>query len=192
MHDEEAGAVGAGLPVDPGEVATAWKPGALAARRHALGGEPLAALAAPAADDLAATARAHAGAEPVRAGALSLLGLVGPLQGSALAGAAFSRAQGRASIGDDDGASPGRIRSPMAASKQPERFLRDLRRALPARRGGPFDRVYDRGEWPSRASQMIWARPGSPFARHSAGTCPPRPLSSGSSPCAPRRCGAVS
>src|SRR5215218_163568 len=41
--------------------------------------EPLATLAAPALDDLSAAARTHPRAEPVSAGALSLLGLIRPL-----------------------------------------------------------------------------------------------------------------
>jgi hypothetical protein len=41
--------------------------------------EPLATLAAPALDHLPAATGAHAGAEPVSAGALSLLGLIRPL-----------------------------------------------------------------------------------------------------------------
>jgi hypothetical protein len=54
--------------------ACAARPASRCSRR-----EPLATLAAPALENLSAAAGAHAGAEPVSAGALSLLGLIRPL-----------------------------------------------------------------------------------------------------------------
>ena len=81
VEDQEAVGVRAALPVDAVEVAAARQATAPAplARRPRSRRQPLATLAAPALDDLAAAARAHAGAEPVGPGALALLGLVGPL-----------------------------------------------------------------------------------------------------------------
>ena len=79
--------MGAALAVDALELAAAGQPAALSARAvgHRLGGEPLAALGAAALEKRTAGAGAHARAEPVGAGALALLWLVGALHGCARA-----------------------------------------------------------------------------------------------------------
>src|SRR3712207_6300206 len=61
--------------------ATAADGGAHRPRRRPLDRQPLAALVATALEDETAGAGLHARAEPVRAGALALLGLVGALHG---------------------------------------------------------------------------------------------------------------
>ena len=74
--------VRAALTIDALELAAAGQPAALSTRAvgHRLGGEPLAALVPPALQKRTAGASSHARAEPVRAGALALLGLIGALQ----------------------------------------------------------------------------------------------------------------
>src|SRR5947208_3631432 len=84
VHDEETVALRARFAIDAVEITAPGEPCALSARagRHCLGSEALAALAPAPADHLTPSASAHAGAEPVRAGALSLLRLIGALQGT--------------------------------------------------------------------------------------------------------------
>ena len=82
VDDQVAAGVRAALAVDALELAAAGQPAALAARtvgHRRLGGEPLAALVPAALQQLAARARAHARTEPVGAGALALLRLIGAL-----------------------------------------------------------------------------------------------------------------
>ena len=90
VEHEETVADRPSLAVDALELRAARQPPALARpREHGAGapppsdGEPLPALRATALQGQTAGARAHARAEPVGAGALSLLGLVGALHGSA-------------------------------------------------------------------------------------------------------------
>ena len=89
VEHEVAARVRAALAVDALELGAAREPapaplaGAAALGARALapcsGRQPLAALAAAALEDRSPAARAHARAEPVRAGPLALLGLVGAL-----------------------------------------------------------------------------------------------------------------
>ena len=132
-RDQEAVGVRLALAIDAVEVAAARQAptlAPLARRAGAHGVSRLRPLRRRRLMTCAAAARAHAGAEPVGAGALSLLGLIGPLHDR------------RGSIG---GASsvPGR-----AAGWAPRLFRAGCGLGLRSRRGGSRTRFYDRPPMP--------------------------------------------
>src|SRR5262245_33804972 len=96
-----------------------------------LGREPLAALGAAPPQHVPAGARAHAGTEPVGAGALALLGLVGPLHGDR------NRRAGNARAPRAEGTRQGSRRPPVT-------FSRVMRGTLPGVRRAPVAPLYPR------------------------------------------------
>ena len=96
-------------------------------RPSRLGGEPLAALVAAALEHVPAGARAHARTEPVGAGALALLGLVGALH----------REEPRVQVSRRGGLP---ISLSIGAGRAAGRFSRDLREPPPEARSRPLRR----------------------------------------------------
>src|SRR4029453_15293995 len=121
------------LPIDALELTAARKPAATATRPigHRLGREPLAALVPPPLQKRTAGAGSHARAEPVCAGALALLGLVGALH--VLASQGTRRPSVRLCISCRQ-----RGPSPM------RRFSRVLRGHAPGRAPRPISPLYTR------------------------------------------------
>ena len=131
--------------------AAAWPRGdaAVTRRRHGSDGQPLAALVAAALERQAAGARAHARAEPVGAGALALLGLVGALHRDRVADASdTAREYTRGSC------TPACTRRAQPSAGPAERSSRFASARDRTRRGGPvLARCYSRA--PRRAPRRL-------------------------------------